>query len=571
MVNASLRLLRLITKHALGLQDVLEQGLATTPTEPWKAIIPQLFSRLNHHEPYVRKRVSELLCRVAENASDLIIFPAVVGSAQKSSSSLTMADFTDLQCDDSNQDANLTFCFNSLSDTLSKQSPETVNQVQILVKELRRITLLWDEIWTVSLSHIYGEFGKKFSNFNTELQQAKEANENFEDKVELFAEKYKLLMRPVLFVLEKLVAVTSRPPETNNETNFQEKYLKVFKRLITELELPFDVDNPLGGWLRFKAIHTQMQQRAQRRSAYSMKMSDISPILANLKNTVISMPGQKSKNGMSVYIRSVDESVVVLPTKTKPKKLAFHGSDGKKYTYLFKGLEDLHLDERIMQFLSISNLIITNSIDSNGNVTNYRAHHYSVIPLGPRSGLISWVDGVVPIFALYKKWQQREAANPKKNNQFVVKRPSDMFYEKLRPLLQEHGLKASDPRKDWPVPVLKQVLGDLQKETPRDLLAKELWCQSTNVAEWRRVIRNYSLSMAVMSVIGYVIGLGDRHLDNMLINLATGEIVHIDYNVCFEKGKTLKVPEKVPFRMTPNLEEALGVTGIEVSASVLFF
>lgn len=50
-----------------------------------------------------------------------------------------------------------------------------------------------------------------------------------------------------------------------------------------------------------------------------------------------------------------------------------------------------------------------------------------------------------------------------------------------------------------------------------------------------------------------------------IVDLTTGEILHIDYNVCFEKGKTLRVPEKVPFRMTPNLREALGVTGIEVS------
>lgn len=68
-----------------------------------------------------------------------------------------------------------------------------------------------------------------------------------------------------------------------------------------------------------------------------------------------------------------------------------------------------------------------------------------------------------------------------------------------------------------------------------------------------------------MSVIGYVIGLGDRHLDNILIELNSGEVVHIDYNVCFEKGKTLRVPERVPFRMTQNVEEALGVTGVEVS------
>lgn len=42
------------------------------------------------------------------------------------------------------------------------------------------------------------------------------------------------------------------------------------------------------------------------------------------------------------------------------------------------------------------------------------------------------------------------------------------------------------------------------------------------------------------------------------------QVVHIDYNVCFEKGKNLRVPEKVPFRMTPNLMTALGLTGIEV-------
>ena len=30
-----------------------------------------------------------------------------------------------------------------------------------------------------------------------------------------------------------------------------------------------------------------------------------------------------------------------------------------RYTYLFKGLEDLHLDERIMQFLSICNNMFT--------------------------------------------------------------------------------------------------------------------------------------------------------------------------------------------------------------------
>ena len=44
----------------------------------------------------------------------------------------------------------------------------------------------------------------------------------------------------------------------------------------------------------------------------------------------------------------------------------------------------------------------------------------------------------------------------------------------------------------------------------------------------------------------------------------TFQVVHIDYNVCFEKGRNLRVPERVPFRMTQNIETALGVTGVEV-------
>lgn len=33
-------------------------------------------------------------------------------------------------------------------------------------------------------------------------------------------------------------------------------------------------------------------------------------------------------------------------------------------------------------------------------------------------------------------------------------------------------------------------------------------------------------------------------------------------DVCFEKGLQLKVPERVPFRLTHNMQHALGVTGV---------
>ncbi|XP_055626781.1 serine/threonine-protein kinase Smg1 [Toxorhynchites rutilus septentrionalis] len=564
-VTATLRLLRLIVKHALGLKEVLEEGLAATPTNPWRVITPQLFSRLNHHEPYVRKRVSELLCRVAKDAPHLIIFPAVVGSVQEGKMDIADISIEDLDSVDQRNsicdNSGLVFCFNSLLDILSKDAPETVKQVQVLVHELRRICLLWDELWVMSLQQIYSEYTKRFASFENEVQKAVE-NKQLAQKNQLLAEKHNLLLRPLIFALEQLHDMTSRTPETTHEKHFQDKYSKYISAMIEKLKEPLDFNKPIEGWVRFKALYVQLQQRSQKRIAFSLRLSDISPVLAKLFNTTISMPGIDSSEKQQILIRSVDNLVQILPTKTKPKKLMFYGNNGRRYSYLFKGLEDLHLDERIMQFLSIANLMMTKSIDCNGNITYYRAEHYSVIPLGPRSGLINWVDNTIPIFSLYKKWQQREAQQ-KKDKPGSVCRPSELFYQKLTSVLRAHRIKFSDNRKDWPLSALKEVLQELQSETPRDLLAKELWCHSTTASAWRQVIRNYSLSVAVMSVIGYIIGLGDRHLDNMLVKLATGEIVHIDYNVCFEKGKTLRVPEKVPFRMTANLEEALGITGIE--------
>ena len=51
-----------------------------------------------------------------------------------------------------------------------------------------------------------------------------------------------------------------------------------------------------------------------------------------------------------------------------------------------------------------------------------------------------------------------------------------------------------------------------------------------------------------------MLGLGDRHLDNVLLDAHSGEVVHIDYNVCFDKGLELKVPELVPFRLTQTMQ-----------------
>jgi PI-3-kinase-related kinase SMG-1 len=389
-------------------------------------------------------------------------------------------------------------------------------------------------------------------------------------------------------------------------------------------------------------------------------------MLANLRSTLIPMPGlaadlppssqpsQQPRDASSeldacsdelgrVCIERFGEKMAVLPTKTQPKKLMLHGTDGKEYNYLLKGREDLHLDERIMQFLRVLNGMLKEDRHTR-TFASLRARHYAVLPLGPRSGLIQWVQNVTPLYSVYKAWQQRmhfnavlreRGAEAELPTETVAScRPADTFYSKLSAVLSASSLPHSSVRKDWSHEVLRKVLQELIAETPRDLLAQvralhsalnplyagrqpssdhtiiarsaycamlwctsravttlvhaqpaaqsyaalrhtsvvaalepkrsraqELWCQSCDTSEWWLKTQSFARSSAVMSMVGYVIGLGDRHLDNILLDLRSGELLHIDYNVCFEKGLRLKVPETVPFRMTQTMQAALGVSG----------
>lgn len=65
------------------------------------------------------------------------------------------------------------------------------------------------------------------------------------------------------------------------------------------------------------------------------------------------------------------------------------------------------------------------------------------------------------------------------------------------------------------------------------------------------------------SIVGYVLGIGDRHAHNILVHQRTAEVVHIDFGVTFEQGRTLSTPETVPFRLTRDVVDGMGVTGTE--------
>ena len=56
--------------------------------------------------------------------------------------------------------------------------------------------------------------------------------------------------------------------------------------------------------------------------------------------------------------------------------------------------------------------------------------------------------------------------------------------------------------------------------------------------------------MACFSICSYLIGVGDRHLDNFLVDITDGEVLGIDFGIAFGSGVHLATPELMPFRLT---------------------
>ena len=78
-------------------------------------------------------------------------------------------------------------------------------------------------------------------------------------------------------------------------------------------------------------------------------------------------------------------------------------------------------------------------------------------------------------------------------------------------------------------------------------LAKILWLHSPTSEQWLERRMNYTHSLAVMSMVGYVLGLGDRHPCNLMLDAHNGKVIHVDFGDCFEVAQMRdKFPERIP-------------------------
>ncbi|RLN72478.1 hypothetical protein BBJ28_00001056 [Nothophytophthora sp. Chile5] len=272
----------------------------------------------------------------------------------------------------------------------------------------------------------------------------------------------------------------------------------------------------------------------------------------------LELPGQYTtywgKPDPSTHIRilSFDSMLGVLASKQLPKRLTLHCSDEKEYTFLVKGGEDLRLDQRIEQLFDVMNQIL--AVDSRCRDRNLSTRTYKVIPMTQEIGIIEWLHCTSTLKGVIETQLQKDdrcasLQSNKRQKLELFNTSAAKAYESF--LLKQRGAsfsaKVIAPQSSEVVDQFSKV----QALIPGDLLRRQLLGLGSDFQAFLLVRDHFLKSLAVFSACSYVLGIGDRHLDNFLLDHTNGRVIGIDFGVSFGAGASvLPVPELVPFRYT---------------------
>ncbi|OAA61648.1 inositol kinase kinase [Niveomyces insectorum RCEF 264] len=245
-----------------------------------------------------------------------------------------------------------------------------------------------------------------------------------------------------------------------------------------------------------------------------------------------------------ITIQGFEDEVLILGSLAQPRKLTVRGSDGRLYDLLLKPKDDMRTDQRIMEVNALINQGLRKDTEAMRRQLSVRT--YAVTPLNEDCGIIEWVLGLKTLREIVRPFYDRRRAH-------VHPRPPDPL--EIAKLLNEAGAGGSAAAMERRTHLFTtHILPAFPPVLPEWFMRR-----FPAPAAWFAARLRFTRSAAVMSMVGAVLGLGDRHCENLLVDAGSGGVMHVDFNCLFEKGRLFTQPETVPFRLTQNMRAAMGL------------
>ncbi|KAI9203886.1 kinase-like domain-containing protein [Polychytrium aggregatum] len=239
-------------------------------------------------------------------------------------------------------------------------------------------------------------------------------------------------------------------------------------------------------------LHKLSREVRNLREARTKKIEKLINFIADPKNGLLSFPPMPLPLDASVEITGIiPEKAGVFKSALAPLRLTFTCLDGSEYPVMFKTGDDLRQDQLVVQIITLMDkLLRKENLD-------LKLTPYKVLATGSDHGMV----------------------------QFISSLP-------LATVLAEHN---------------NNLITFLREQNPTGGSINTMGLPP-------QVMDTYIKSCAGYCVITYLLGVGDRHLDNLLLT-GTGNLFHVDFG--FILGRDPK-PFPPPMKLCKEMVEAMG-------------
>jgi phosphatidylinositol 3-kinase len=223
----------------------------------------------------------------------------------------------------------------------------------------------------------------------------------------------------------------------------------------------------------------------------------------------------------------------------------------RKRMLLYKHDDDLRQEAFAVQFINTCDAILKAS------GLDMKLLSFQCIPVGARRGFVEWVPGSVPLSEICQPVNSTATTPVNSERPSIIdtkyqSTPSKAGLTKYESLRRLGGQQNGTFRQKSGQPNVGQQ-GSFANNPIQDYLRSVAFDPTAPYMIRKNVMDTYIKSAAGYSVVTYILGVGDRHLDNLLLH-QSGAFFHCDFS--FILGSDPKT--YLPVRVTEDMIHGMG-------------